>query len=64
MKVEKVSKEINCLVQFLEKKEDLRIDEKIAICRAAGDFYTQIMATETAIASIRKSLEDFHKGDK
>ena len=42
MKSPTISKHVTEVVKFLEKKE-LRIDEKIAVCRAAGDLYQQVM---------------------
>jgi len=44
-------------VMHLLEKTDLRIDEKIAICRAAGDVYNQIFITETFVVSMQRGME-------
>jgi len=45
-------------VMHLLEKTDLRIDEKIAICRAAGDVYNQIFLTETFIVSMQQTVKN------
>ena len=60
MKIDRVTKGVSELVEFL-KKSNYRIDEKIAICRSAADLLQQIMVTEGIIVSMRTSIESFDK---
>ncbi|MBU0847235.1 hypothetical protein KKH23_08645 [Patescibacteria group bacterium] len=48
------------LVDFLTDT-DYRIDEKITICRAAADLFSQIMTTESLVVAIKESMQKFVK---
>jgi len=45
-------------VMHLLEETDLRIDEKIAICRATGDVYNQIFITETFVVSMQQTVKN------
>ena len=40
------------------EKGDLRIDDKIAICRAAGDLFNQVLITESSIMQLKQLIEN------
>jgi hypothetical protein len=55
MKTEKIHEGVGKVIQSLDKT-DLRIDEKMAVCRAAGDFYNQILSAESLIVVMQKAM--------
>ena len=61
MKTEKVLAGVKEVVELLEQS-DLRIDEKITICRSAGDMFQQIMTMESSIMVMKAAMENIPKG--
>lgn len=60
MKTKKVHEAVGRVVELLDK-EELRIDEKIAVCRSAAELYNNIMSMETMVTGMQKTMENLFK---
>ena len=58
MELEKVSVEATKLIKYLGTT-DLKIDEKIVVCRSVGDMLQQVMTMEVETVNMRNIRETF-----
>ena len=58
MNVNKVGEGVNAVVKFVDKL-DLKIDEKIAVCRAAGDVFQQVIVGESMTVMLKESMKNY-----
>jgi len=57
MNAGKIAKGVSELINNAELGK-YRIDEKIAICRSAAELFQQVMMLETALLSLRSTVEN------
>ena len=58
MNATKVSEAVNAIVKFAEKLE-LKIDEKTAACRGAGEVFQQVINAESLNIMLRDSIKNY-----
>lgn len=61
MNATKVGKETSAVVKFVDGLA-LKIDEKAAVCRAAGDVFLQVIAAETTNIILKESVRNYIAG--
>jgi len=65
MKTENVKVLVDEVIRAVGEAGSFRIDEKIAACRAAADFFAQIMTTESTVVMMKEcALQSLRNLDK
>lgn len=57
MDATRVGKGVNDVVEFVDTFK-LKIDEKVAVCRAAGDTFQQVINAESINIMMRESIRN------
>lgn len=58
MDATKIGKAVSDIIKFVDNL-DLKIDEKAAACRGAGDVFQQVIAAESLNIMLRESIKNY-----
>ncbi len=58
----KVGNAVSGVVEFVDRL-DLKIDEKMAACRGAGDVFQQVITTESMNVMLKESIKNYIAGN-
>ena len=58
MNTTKIGKKVADVVKFVDSL-DLKIDEKTAVCRSAGDVFQQVIVAESMTVMLKESIKNY-----